>query len=55
MDEAMTEWYKQSVVSEDFDFDGPIDLFHEYDIFLDANVANANMDDAFINDENAGG
>lgn len=55
MDEAITKWYKQSVVFEDFDFNGPIDLFYKYDVFLDANIANTNMDDAFINDENACG
>jgi hypothetical protein len=34
MDEATMEWYKQSIVSNDFDSNEPIDLFHEYDALL---------------------
>jgi hypothetical protein len=41
------EWYKQSVVSKDSNFDGPTDLFHEY-----ADIPNADMDSKFINNEN---
>ena len=30
-DEAATKWYKQSVIFEDFDSKGPMDLFDDYD------------------------
>jgi hypothetical protein len=40
-------------VSEDSDLDGPIDLFHEYDVLPDIDTPDANMDDMYTDDENS--
>jgi hypothetical protein len=55
MDEATKEWHKQSVVFKEFDSDGPIDLFHEYDVIFDVDTPDANMDRVFTNGENTSG
>lgn len=55
MDEATREWHKQSVVFKEFDFVGPSDLFHEYDIICDVDIPDANMDCVFTNGVNTGG
>jgi hypothetical protein len=55
MDEAVKEWYNQSVVSAESDFDGPIDLFHEYDGLSDPNTPDVDMDGVFTNYENMQG
>jgi hypothetical protein len=44
-DKAATEWYKQTVVSEDFDFEGPADLFDDYDNISDFDTPNMSIDD----------
>jgi hypothetical protein len=31
IDEAAIEWYRHSIVSEDSDSEGPMDLFDDYD------------------------
>jgi hypothetical protein len=41
-------------VSEDSDFDGPTDLFNNYDFFFDSDTLQANMVGLFIDDENTG-
>jgi hypothetical protein len=51
-DEVANEWYKQSVVSEDSDSNGPTDLFYEYDGISNGHTPDANMDGVFTNDEN---
>jgi hypothetical protein len=51
-DEVANEWYKQSVVSEDSDSNGPTDLFYEYDGISTGHTPDANMDGVFTNDEN---
>jgi hypothetical protein len=43
-DEAATEWYRQTVVSEDFDSKGPADLFDDYDDVSDFDTPNMSMD-----------
>jgi hypothetical protein len=45
--EAATEWYKQSVVSEGSDSEGPADLSNDYD-----NVSNFDTLDVSIDNEN---
>jgi hypothetical protein len=49
-DEAATEWYRQTVVSEDFDSEGPADFFDDYDDVSDFDTPNMS-----INDENTEG
>jgi hypothetical protein len=44
-DEAATEWYKQTVVSEDSDSEGPADLFDDYDDVSDFDTPNVSIDD----------
>jgi hypothetical protein len=44
-DEAITEWYMQTVISEDFDSKGPADLFDDYDDVSDFDTSNMSMDD----------
>jgi hypothetical protein len=44
-DEAATEWYRQIVVSEDFDSEGPADLFDDYDDVSDFDTPNMSIDD----------
>jgi hypothetical protein len=50
-DEATTEWYKQSVVSEDSDFEGPADLFDDYDDFSNFNTPGMSTDDENIEEQ----
>jgi hypothetical protein len=50
IDEAATEWYRQTVVSEDSDSEGPADLFDDYDDVSDFETSNMS-----INDENIQG
>jgi hypothetical protein len=49
-DEAATKWYRQTVISEDSDFEGPADLFDDYD-----DVSNFDTPNMSINDENTQG
>jgi hypothetical protein len=44
-DEAATKWYKQIVVSEDSDSEGPMDLFDDYDDVSDFDTPNMSIDD----------
>jgi hypothetical protein len=44
-DEAATEWYRQTVVSEDSDSEGPADLFDDYDNVSDFDTPNMSIDD----------
>jgi hypothetical protein len=44
-DEAATEWYRQSVVSEDSDSEGLADLFDDYDDFSDFDIPSVSIDD----------
>jgi hypothetical protein len=44
-DEAATEWYRQTVVSEDSDSKGPGDLFDDYDDVSDFDTPNMSIDD----------
>jgi hypothetical protein len=43
-DEAATEWYKQTVVSEDSDSEGHADLFDDYDDVSDFDTPNMSID-----------
>jgi hypothetical protein len=43
-DEAAIEWYKQSIVSEDSDSEGPADLFDDYDDVSDFNTPSVSTD-----------
>jgi hypothetical protein len=54
-DETATKWYKQTIVSEDSDSDGPLDLMDEYDGILDVRAAHAEVDGMFTEDENTQG
>jgi hypothetical protein len=47
-DEAATEWYRQSVVSEDSDSEGPADLFDDYDDVFDFDTPSASTNDENI-------
>jgi hypothetical protein len=47
-DEAATEWYRQTVVSEDSDFEGPADLFDNYDDVSDFDTPKMSIDDENI-------
>jgi hypothetical protein len=49
-DEAGTKWYKQTIVSEDSDPEGPVDLFYDYN-----NVSNFDTPNMSIDDENIQG
>jgi hypothetical protein len=42
--EAATEWYKQTVVSEDFDSEGPADFYDDYDNVSDFDTPNMSID-----------
>ena len=44
-DEAATKWYMQIVVSEDSDFEGPANLFDDYDNVSDFGIPNMSTDD----------
>jgi hypothetical protein len=44
-DEAATEWYRQIVVSEDFDSEGLADLIDDYDDVSDFDTPNMSIDD----------
>jgi hypothetical protein len=44
-DEAATEWYRQTVVSEDSDSEGPADFFDDYDDISDFDTPNMSIDD----------
>jgi hypothetical protein len=44
-DEVATEWYRQTVVSEDSDSEGPADLFDDYDNVSDFDTPNMSIDD----------
>jgi hypothetical protein len=48
IDEAATEWYRQTVVSEDSDSEGPMDLFDDYDDVSDFDTPNMSIDDENI-------
>jgi hypothetical protein len=43
--EAATEWYRQSVVSEDSDSEGLVDHFDDYDDVSDFDTPNMSIDD----------
>jgi hypothetical protein len=43
--EAATEWYMQTVVSEDSDSEGPTDLFDDYNDVADFDTPNMSIDD----------
>jgi hypothetical protein len=45
IDEAATKWYRQTVVSEDSDSEGPADLFDDYDDVSDFDTPNMSIDD----------
>jgi hypothetical protein len=47
-DEAATEWYRESVVSEDSDSEGPADLFDNYDNVSDFDKPGVSTDDENI-------
>jgi hypothetical protein len=40
INEAATEWYRQTFVSEDYDSEGPADLFDDYDDVSDFDTPN---------------
>jgi hypothetical protein len=44
-DEAVTEWYRQTVISEDFDSEGPADFFDDYNDVSDFDTPNMSIDD----------
>jgi hypothetical protein len=44
-DEASIEWYMQTVVFEDSDSEGPVDLFDDYDDVSDFDTPNMSIDD----------
>jgi hypothetical protein len=44
-DEATTEWYRQTVVSEDSDSEGPADFYDDYDDVSDFDTPNMSIDD----------
>jgi hypothetical protein len=46
--EAATEWYRQTVVSEDSDSEGPADLFDDYDNVSDFDTPKMSIDDENI-------
>ena len=48
MDEAATEWYMQTIVSEDSDSKGPTDLLDDYDNVFDFDTPNISTDDENI-------
>ena len=52
IDEAVTKWYKQSVVSEDLDSNGPMDHFDDYDDVSDLDTLSIDMDGMSTNNEN---
>ena len=43
-DEAATEWYKQTIVSEDYDFEGPANFFDDYDDVSNFDIPNMSTD-----------
>jgi hypothetical protein len=47
-DEAATEWYRQTVISEDSDSEGPADLFDDYNDVSDFDTPNMSIDDENI-------
>jgi hypothetical protein len=47
-DEAAIEWYRQTIVSEDFDSEGPADLFDDYDNVSDFDPPNMSTDNENI-------
>jgi hypothetical protein len=44
-DEPATEWYRQTVVSEDSDSERPVDLFDDYNNVSDFDTPNMSIDD----------
>jgi hypothetical protein len=44
INEAATEWHRQTVVSEDSDSEGPVDLFDDYDDVSDFDTPNMSID-----------
>jgi hypothetical protein len=44
-DKAATEWYRQTVVSENSDSEGPADLFDDYDDVFDFDTPNMSIND----------
>lgn len=52
MNEAMMEWYKQTIVPEDSDSDGPPHLLDEYDGVSNVCTIHAEVDGVFIKDVN---
>jgi hypothetical protein len=55
MDEAVTEYYKQTILSEDSNSDGPHDLLNKYDDVPDVRTADAKVNGVFTKDENTQG
>jgi hypothetical protein len=47
-DEAATKWYRQTVVSEDSNFEGPTDFYDDYDDVSDFDTPNMSTDDEDI-------
>jgi hypothetical protein len=45
IDEAATKWYRQTVVSEDSNSEGPVDFFDDYDDVSDFDTPNMSIDD----------
>jgi hypothetical protein len=43
--EAATEWFMQSIIYEDSDFEGPVDLFDNYDDVSDFDTPSVSTDD----------
>jgi hypothetical protein len=43
--EAAIEWYRQTIVSEDSDFEGPADFYDDYDDVSDFDTPNMPIDD----------
>jgi hypothetical protein len=48
IDESATKWYRQTVVSEDSDSEGPINLLDDYDNVSDFDTPNMSTDDENI-------
>jgi hypothetical protein len=47
-DEAATEWYRQTIVSEDSDSEGPADFFYDYNDVSDFDTPNMSIDNENI-------
>jgi hypothetical protein len=53
--EATREWYKQCVVSEDSDSEGPANLFDDYNDVSNFDSPSADMDGMSTDDDNTKG